>query len=259
MPVILTEQMLIDGVVRDPGYEYTGTAAVEADMVYRNKATLVPVSTAMVTSEDTVQWYDTNVRKQRTDTIDDFCTAAAISRGVVWDDLTFAASGINLPGAAEDAARDTATGLLVFAGNKDCVIAGSAQMRHAWKEQSTVRPHIRLRFPTANAGKNSRWKFEYDCANINGPFTNNYGTYTTLTTITVANPDDVKKSVIASFGDLDMTGFGISTCIAWRISRLAATDSADDDTSSIVLTDFDIHYQRDANGSVLETSKVAGD
>lgn len=51
MPVILTEQMLIDGVVRDPGYEYTGTAAVEADMVYRNKATLVPVSTAMVTSK----------------------------------------------------------------------------------------------------------------------------------------------------------------------------------------------------------------
>ena len=27
----------------------------------------------------------------------------------------------------------------------------------------------------------------------------------------------------------------------------------------IVLTDFDIHYRRDANGSVLETSKVAGD
>lgn len=259
MTVILTEQMLIDGVVRNPGYEYDGPDAVEVDMVYRGKATLVPISTAMVTSEDTIQWHDTSVRKPRTDTIDDFCAAAAISRGIVWDDLTFAASGINLPGGAADAARDTTTGLLKFAGNADNVIAGSAQMRHAWLEQSAVRPHLHLRFPTANAGKNSRWKFEYDLANINGPFTNNYGTYTTLATITVANPDDVKKSVIASFGDLDMTGFGISTCIAWRISRLASTDVLDDDTSDAVLTDFDIHYQRDSNGSVLETAKVAGD
>lgn len=259
MTVILTEQLLIGGVVRDAGYEYTGPAAVESDLIYRGKATLVPISTAMVTSDDTIQWNDTSVRKTRVDTIDDFCTAAAISRGVVWDDLTFAASGINLPGAPADATRDTSTGLLKFAGNTDNVIAGSAQMRHAWKEQSTVRPHIHLRFPTANAGKNSRWKFEYDCANINGPFTNNYGTYTTLATITVANPDDVKKSSIASFGDLDMTGFGISACIAWRISRLASTDVLDDDTSDIILTDFDIHYQRDSNGSVLETSKVAGD
>jgi hypothetical protein len=259
MSVILTVQCRIDGVVRDPGYEYTGTDEVEGDLVYRNMATYVPVSTAMVTSEDTVQWMDTSVRKLRTDTVDDFCAGAAIARGVVWDDLTFAASGINLPGAAADATRDNATGMLKFAGNADNVIAGSAQMRHAWKEQSIVRPHLHLRFPTANAGKNSRWKFEYDLANINGPFTNNYGTYTTLASITVANPDDVKKSVIASFGDLDMTGFGISTCIAWRISRLAATDILDDDTSDIILTDFDIHYQRDANGSVLETAKVAGD
>lgn len=259
MTVILTEQLLIDGVVRDVGYEYTGTAAVEADMVYRGKATLVPISTAMVTSEDTVQWHDTSVKKPRVDTIDDFCAAAAIARGVVWDDLLTPASGINLPGAAADATRDATTGLLKFVGNADNVIAGSAQMPHAWLEQSVVRSHLHLRFPTANAGKNTRWKFEYDCANINGLFTNNYGTYTTLATITVANPDDVKKSVIASFGDLDMTGFGISTCIAWRISRLASTDVLDDDTSDCILTDFDIHYRRDANGGVLETSKVAGD
>jgi hypothetical protein len=259
MTVILIEPCMIGGEVRDVGYEYTGTPEVEGDMVYRRIATFVPVSTAMVTATDTVQWMDVDVRKLRTDTVDAFCAAAAISRGVVWDDLTFAASGINLPGGAADATRDNTTGMLVFAGNADNVIAGSAQMRHAWLEQSTVRPHIHLRFPTANAGKNSRWKFEYDCANINGPFTNNYGTYTTLATITVANPDDVKQSVIASFGDLVMTGFGISTCIAWRISRLASTDNLDDDTSDIVLTDFDIHYQRDANGSVLETAKVAGD
>jgi hypothetical protein len=259
MAVILTNQMFIDGVLRDPGYELTSTPENEAELVYRGLATIVPVVEIMVPSVDTVSYYDVSTKKMMAPTIDEFCTAAAIPRGVVWDDLTFAASGINLPGAAEDAARDTATGMLVFAGNKDCVIAGSAQMRHAWLEQSAVRPHIHLRFPTANAGKNSRWKFEYDCANINGLFANTYGTYTTLATITVANPDDAKKSVIASFGDLDMTGFGISTCIAWRISRLASTDVIDDDTSSAILTDFDIHYRRDSNGSVLETSKVAGD
>lgn len=244
MSVVLVVQCLIGGIVREPGYVYTGPSDVEGDMVYRQMATYVPVSDAMVTSEDEVIWQDVSLRRKRTDTVDAFCAAAAIPRGVVWDDLTFAASGINLPGAPSDATRDSATGMLVFAGNADNVIAGSAQMRH-----------IHLRFPTANASS-SRWKFEYDLANINGDFSHTYGTYTTLATITVANPNNALKSVIASFGDLDMTGFRISTCIPWRITRLASSDAADTDTSDIVLTDFDIHYQRDANGSALETSKT---
>jgi hypothetical protein len=71
----------------------------------------------------------------------------------------------------------------------------------------------------------------------------------------VANPNDATASVIASFPDLDMTGYLISAGLAWRITRLAATDSADDDTSDVKLTDFDIHYQRDGDGSLQETAK----
>jgi hypothetical protein len=114
-----------------------------------------------------------------------------------WEDLTFAAQGINPPGGAGSATRDASTGLISFAGNADNMIAGMAQMRHSWRQ----------------------------------------------------------GSVIASFGDLDMTGYLISAGLAWRITRLAGTDSADNDTAAAILTDFDIHYQRDGDGSLQETAK----
>lgn len=257
MTVTLLVPCYIGGVERDVGYQYTGTAEVEADMVYRKIATLNPVDDSMVPGTDTVNWRDVSLARQRKSTIAEFLTAAGMSPALpLWDDLTFAASGVNLPGAPADATRDQTTGLLSFAGTLDNVIAGSAQMPHAWKTGSIIRPHIHLRFPTAASGKNTRWKFEYDVANINGTFTHDYGTYTTLATITVANPNSARKSVVASFGDLDMTGFGISACIAWRISRLANSDAVDDDTNAVILTDFDIHYQRDSLGSQAEFTKT---
>ena len=49
-----------------------------------------------------------------------------------WEDLKFPSQGINPPGAASDPTRSTATGLLRFSGVNDNVIAGLAQMPHAW-------------------------------------------------------------------------------------------------------------------------------
>lgn len=172
--------------------------------------------------------------------------------GGEWEDLRMPASGINPPGAASDPTRDTTTGLLVFSGSADNVIAGVAQMPHGWRPGTIVRPHLHLRFPTADAGKNTRWKFEYDVASPSGDFTNNDGVFTTLATITVANPNNVKKHVLGAFGDLSMTGMKESSCVVWKISRLANTDAADDDTNACVLLEFDIHYQDEKAGTVPE-------
>lgn len=169
-----------------------------------------------------------------------------------WEDLRFPASGFNPAGSTAPPAVDTATGLLSFAGNADNIIGGVAQMPHGWKGGTAIYPHIHLQFPTSNAGKNTRWLFEYDVANVNGVFTNAYGTLTAQTAITVANPASVKKHVIASFAAIDMTGFKGSTCVMWRITRLAASDGADDDTNACILLEFDIHYLADKLGSYTE-------
>ena len=176
-----------------------------------------------------------------------------------WEDLRFPASGFNPAGSTAPPSVDTATGLLVFSGSADNIIGGVAQMPHSWVEGSTLRPHIHLIFPTAASGVNTRWKFEYDVANINGNFVNAYGTYTALDAITVANPNNAKKHVIASFGDLPMTGYLLSCCILWRITRLANTDAADDDTNACVLQEFDIHYQSNDHGTISEFGKSAPD
>lgn len=175
---------------------------------------------------------------------------------VGWDDLRFPAQGINPPGLASDPSVDSTTGLLLFAGNADNLIAGVAQMPHDWLEGSPIRPHIHLIFPTSNAGKNTRWKFEYNRANNNETYENAYGSYTTLATITVANPASTATLLLPDgFGNLSMTGYRVSCCILWKLSRLASSDAADDDANACALVELDIHYQRDGLGSKQELRK----
>jgi hypothetical protein len=180
--------------------------------------------------------------------------AAPVLTDTTWDDLRFPAQGINPPGAASDPTRSTTTGILEFSGSADNVICGVAQMPHAWKEGSAISPHLHLRFPTS-AASNTRWKLEYDIADVGGDFTNNSGTLTDGGAITVANPENVKKHVIADFADIAMTGREVSAVVLWKISRLANSDAADNHTSAVELLEFDIHYEIDSMGSSAEYTK----
>lgn len=162
------------------------------------------------------------------------------------------AQAIDPVGGIGSAGRDTASGLLAFSGVADNAIGGVAQMPHGWLPGSVIRPHLHLRFPNANPGTNTRWLFGYDVADFNGDWANASGTYTTLSTITVANPNNVNRHVAARFGNLVMTGFHESACVLWQIVRLAGTDAADNDNQVCLLVEFDIHYQIHKAGTVPE-------
>ena len=184
----------------------------------------------------------------------DFELARAINgmAEITWEDMRFPANAIDPVGSAAPATRDTTTGMLSFSGSSDNTIAGIAQLPHAWLKGSVLRPHLHLVFPTSNTGKNTRWKFEYNIANPNENFGSAYGSYSALPVITVANPAATAKHVLASFADLTMTGYRESTVILWRISRLANSDAADDDTNAAILLEFDIHFQRGKSGTLTE-------
>lgn len=168
-----------------------------------------------------------------------------------WDDLRFPAQSINPTGAAGAAGVDNDTATLTFAGNADQSIAGVAQMPHKWARGTVIRPHIHLRFPTS-ASANTRWKFEYDIASVNADFDNALGTYNTHATITVANPQNVNKHVVAGFGDIDMTGYQESCIILWKMTRLALSDGADNDANTCNLLELDFHYMSNKSGTPFE-------
>lgn len=169
---------------------------------------------------------------------------------VRWEDLRFPAQGINPPGAAADPGVDTTTGLLVFSPLLDNVIAGVAQMPHGWLPGSAVHPHLHLRFPTSAVGVTTTWRFDYAIANVEENFVAAAGTYASLATITVPNPQDVLKHVVGAFGELSMTGFRESAIIMWRVWRIVG--GAGDDPNATHLMEWDLHYQVQKQGTVPE-------
>lgn len=167
--------------------------------------------------------------------------------GLRWDDLRFPASAINPAGSTAPASVDTDDGSLSFAGNSDQICAGIAQMPHAWKQESPIHPHLHLLFKTS-ASANTRWKLEYRIANVGDNFPAGWSS----DTITVANQQNTLKHHLASFAEIAMTGYRWSAIILWRVTRLASSDGADNDTNAANLLEFDIHYQSDGRGSVPE-------
>jgi hypothetical protein len=180
-------------------------------------------------------------------TVDQLATAVF---GEEWDDMMTVGTGIIPPGAPSDPTRSTTTGLLGFSGTQDNVVVGEWQMSHQWKP-GIVKPHIHLRFQTSTA-TNTRWLFEYDVSSVNGDFVNNSGTLTTLATITIANPQNVKKHVVQGFGDIDLSTYKESAVILWRITRLASSDAADTYTGVVELLSLDLHYQKNKAGTEAE-------
>jgi len=166
----------------------------------------------------------------------------------VQDDLRFPSSGINPPGAASDPTRSQTTGMLEFAAGSDKVIAGNFQLPHAWKAGTTISPHIHLMFPTGNTNV-SKWRLDYTVANINGNFSaGNYGAYTSLPVVTVTNPNSVQKHGIFNVGTIDLANYTESCVVMWKLTRV---DSGNTDASTIVLLDFDVHYEVEQFGKTI--------
>lgn len=168
-----------------------------------------------------------------------------------WDDLRFPAQGINPAGAVDAPTVDTTLtdypGTLLFSGTADNVIAGVAQLPHAWKAGTALRPHIHWSKPVGSTSAVS-WVLYYRILGspgdahsaLVGPVTG---------TLMAGTPGTANQMLITSFNPIDMTGQKESTCLAWQIRRLGNTDA---DNGTARLFEFDIHYQIDKSGTVNE-------
>jgi len=167
-----------------------------------------------------------------------------------WDDLRFPVQGINPTGAASPPSVDTADGCLVFSASATNVIAGVAQMPHAWEVGTAVRPHIHWQPSNTHTG-NVYWRFEYEIQNVNDTFT---GSLTTQNTLDPGDGTALKHQIhnlMEGGADLSMTGFRESCIMKWKISRIG-NDGTDDFTGTAKLLEFDIHYKTNKLGTVDE-------
>lgn len=168
-----------------------------------------------------------------------------------WDDLRFPASGLNAPGPTAAPEINTDLGTLTFENGKTEVVAGLAQLPHAWKEGSTLEPHVHWIQPATG---NVVWQLEYRLLPaIGAEFPSEWVTVTASEAASTY-PGSGNWVQITSLPSIDMTGFTISAMVLFKLSRLGA-DALDTLAADIDLLEFDIHYQVDTPGSQLEFIK----
>lgn len=176
-----------------------------------------------------------------------------------WTDLVVPAVAINPLGSATPPALNNSTGCLEFSASADNTVIFTWQLPHGWSghydaTKAVVVPHLHVRFLTSTSAPNnvSRWQLEYDVADPFGNFTNAYGSWTAMTTVSVTNPANTAQCGLIDLGDLDLAGYGASCILHCKVSRLAASDGADLDSSVIALYSADLHYQTRTAGSENE-------
>ena len=174
-----------------------------------------------------------------------------------WDDLRFPAQAINPAGQASAPDVDTAnTGLLLFDDITTEVVAGLAQMPHAWREGSNIVPHVHWAKTTSAAG-NVLWQLDYEVVANGDVAALNYPDQLQTSSVVDGTPDDdtANRMLISSFGEIDMTGHEASVLIFWKLSRIGG-DAADTYGADALLAELDFHYVIDSLGSDEQFTKT---
>lgn len=171
-----------------------------------------------------------------------------------WDDLRFPASAVNPPGLVADPDFDAVNGGWLFAAAGTEVLFLMAQLPHAWREGTTLRPHVHWQKTTSAAG-DVYWRLEYKwaprAAVMDAAFTAMNATSPVSGT---PDNDTANEHLITAFGDLAATGKAISDMLVMKLSRIGG-DAADDYGDDCRLLEFDIHYVISSPGSVQEFVK----
>ena len=175
---------------------------------------------------------------------------------VLWDDLRFPVTNINPPGQASDPDRESTSGLFLFASNGTELIFTLAQMPHSWKEGSEISPHLHWTKTTSASG-DVAWRMRYKHAAIGSVIDSDWTDGGLITDSHPNTPDNdtADEHLKVELGDMDMTGYKISHCILFEISRVGG-DASDTYGADARLLEFDIHYQIDSMGSEAEYEKL---
>lgn len=184
------------------------------------------------------------------DQYDEMLKLGVVGDGV-WEDLRFPAHGVSVGALTEPPGVQGSTGMLLFDGvDTNETIGILAQMPHAWKEGSVIRPHIHWR-KTSDAAGDVHWTLRYKWFDVN----ETEGAWSSLIVGTpVQTVDATQKQIITNFGDISGTGKTVSSLFLCQVGRLPG-EATDTYGADALLYEFDIHILIDAAGSMQEFVK----
>ena len=168
-----------------------------------------------------------------------------------WDDDRYPATGISIGGLSTPPDIETDTGLFLFDSVAIETFSVLAQMKHARKEDSNIIPHIHWRKVTSAAG-GVVWSLRYKWWNNNEEEPGSWSSIITATDVWTIGSNQLTN--IATFGEIDGTGKGLSSLFLAQVGRLP-TDAADTYGADAKMYEFDIHFQADTMGSQQEYTK----
>lgn len=143
----------------------------------------------------------------------------------------------------------------MFSATTEQEVYFTVQIPHGYKVGTTLHPHLHWTTATGTpSGTNVVWGLEYTAIAMGGSFPNT----TTLTANSVISavgtPSGTGQHLITSLGTISGTGLNISSVLICRVYR-AAADANDTFSNEVGLLGFDIHYEKDTQGSRLEFTK----
>jgi hypothetical protein len=130
------------------------------------------------------------------------------------------------------------------------------QLSHAWKEATTIIPHVHWVPTTAGTAVTVQWGLEYNWQDIGENFGN-----TTIVYGKAHEPADANfvanRHYITDIptGGIAGTNLKISSIMNCRLFRNSSDTTNDTFTGDAALISFDLHIELDAAGSTSETVK----
>lgn len=126
----------------------------------------------------------------------------------------------------------------------------SIQIPHDWAVGTTLHPHLHWYPKSTNTG-DVVWELDHVAAAIGDSFPAS----ATTSEKTQAASGTLNNHQIIEFDLIDGKDLNISSMIHFRLTRLGG-DAADTFTGDAIAGEFDVHYQRDSNGSYHEYQKL---
>ena len=168
-----------------------------------------------------------------------------------WDDLRFPAAAVNPPGLASDPDFDTVNGGYLFGSAATELLFLAAQMPHAWKEGTSLHPHVHWQ-KTTSAGGEVLWRLEYKKAPIGEVMDAAFTALDVTSTVSrTPDTDTANLHLISEFSDIAMVGGGLSDMLLIKLSRIGG-DGSDTYGADARLLEFDIHFEINSFGSADE-------
>lgn len=185
----------------------------------------------------------------------------------VWDDLMVypdatTKSGSYSPTWTRFAQNGSSQGvfLWMFSNTTEQELYFTIQIPHGYKLGSSIYPHVHWTTISGTpSGTNVVWGLEYTMIKIGGTFNSTTTLMTSNTIITpIGTPTGTKQHLITAFGAISggtaPNDIDVSTVLVCRLYRMVG-DTNDTFANSVGLLGFDIHYEKDTEGSRTQYEK----